>query len=83
MRDKIQEIIAAYKADFNRVNEQERYKWEAIGHYKIHWDIETEDFASMLAEAFRLTDNLLAASMYYPYRMLKEYSKAEPETVRA
>ncbi len=83
MRDKIQEIIAAYKADFNRVNEQERYKWEAIGHYKAHWKIDAEDFAGMLAEAFRLTDNLLAASMYYPYRMLKEYSKAEPETVRA
>lgn len=28
---------------------------------------------------FKLADNLLAAAMYYPYKMVRDYIKAEPE----
>lgn len=93
----IEGVIAAYKADFERVDDDERYKWEAIAHYKKHWNIEAEDFAAMIREAFRWAGeqykrprdgkkdggNLLTSSMYYPYRMLGELSSFEPETMRS
>lgn len=93
----IEGVIAAYKADFERVDDDERYKWEALAHYKLYWDIEAEDFASMIQEAFRWAGesykrprdgkkdggNLLTSSMYYPYRMLVELSSFEPETMRS
>lgn len=93
----IEGVIAAYKADFERVDDDERYKWEAIAHYKKYWNVEAKDFASMAQEAFRWAGesykrprdgkkdggNLLTSSMYYPYRMLVELSTFEPETMRA
>lgn len=82
MRDAILEIIEKYKNDFERVDSEERYKWEAVECYKQKWDINAEDFAGMLGEAFKKSSNLLAAAMYYPLRMVSAYAKEEPETVR-
>lgn len=80
--ENIKEIIGAYKKDFKRVNSDERYKWEAILCYKQNWDIDADDFVEMLGKAFKKSANLLAAAMYYPLRMVLEYAKEEPETVR-
>lgn len=82
MREAILEIIEKYKNDFERVDSEERYKWEAVEYYKQKWDIDAEDFAGMLGEAFKKSSNLLAAAMYYPLRMVSAYAKEEPETVR-
>ena len=82
MLHKIHFIIAHYKANFPTVNKQERYKWEAIHWYKQHWDIDAPDFAKMLATAFSKAANLLSSGMYYPYKMITEYAKANPEAVR-
>ena len=82
MKEAVLQIIEKYKKDFERVNFNERYKWEAIAYYKQKWDIDAEDFAGMLGEAFKKSSNLLAAAMYYPLRMVSEYAKEEPETVR-
>lgn len=81
INDRIKEIISAYKADFARINEEERYKWEAVRHYKAHWDIDAKDFGTMFSEAFKLADNLLVSNRYYPYKMVMDYIKVEPETV--
>lgn len=75
-------IIDHYKANFDTVNKQERYKWEALKWYKDHWDIEAKDFAHMLITAFSKTANLLSSGMYFPYKMLCEYAKEDPESVR-
>ena len=45
VKDKILQITDAYKRDFKRVNEDERYKWEAVGCYKRNWNIEAENFS--------------------------------------
>ncbi len=82
IEDKIKEIVSAYKADFTRINDEERYKWQAIGHYKAHWNIDAKDFGAMFSEAFKLADKLLAANRYYPYKIVMDYIKIEPETVR-
>ena len=81
--ERIHLIIDHYKAHFSAVDQDERYKWVAIGWYKQHWNIEAEDFPAMLAEAFSKADNLLASGMYYPYKMIVEYAKADPEAVRS
>lgn len=78
----ISEVIAAYKADFDRVNKEEIYKWQAVKWYKEHWSIDAEDFAAMFASAFGRAGNLLASSMYYPYKMLCHFSEMHPEEVR-
>lgn len=75
-------IIDHYKANFDTVNKQELYKWEALKWYKDHWNIEAEDFAQMLIIAFSKTANLLSSGMYFPYKMLCEYAKEDPESVR-
>lgn len=81
--DKIKAVVTEYINDFQRVNKDERYKWEAIGHYKRHWDINAEDFSAMYIEAFKQAGNLLAAGMYYPYKMIAQFSETDPEKVRS
>jgi len=82
MKEKLHFIIESYKEDFERINKEERYKWEAIGWYKKHWDIEAKDFAGMLEKAFGKTYNLLSSGMYYPRKTLIDYAKEHPEEVR-
>lgn len=80
--DRVLFVIDHYKANFGAVNKDEHYKWEALGWYKKHWNIDAEDFAEMLTNAFSKTANLLSSGMYYPYKMITEYAQADPEEVR-
>ena len=79
---KIQLVIKKYKDNFEYINQQERYKWEATKWYQDHWDINAEDFTQMLSTAFEKSANLLASGMYYPYKMIKEISVSNPEKTR-
>ncbi len=83
VNEKIKSIIALYKDDFIRINNEERFKWEAIHTYKKVWDIDTENFAPMISSAFRNHGTLLRAGNYFPYKMLITFAEAEPETVRS
>ena len=80
--DRILFVIDHYKSNFGAVNKDEHYKWEALGWYKKHWNIDAEDFADMLTNAFSKTANLLSSGMYFPYKMITEYAQADPEEVR-
>ncbi len=79
----IKGIITLYKDDFKRINNEERFKWEAIHTYKKVWNINADNFAQMVSAAFRNHGTLLRASNYYPYKMLITFAEAEPETVRS
>lgn len=83
LKKNIHKVIAAYKGNFAQADKNERYKWEAIGWYKRYWDIGAEDFAAMVKNAFGKARNLLASSMYYPYKMLSRFAEEHPERVRA
>lgn len=78
----IQDAISNYKGNFNKYWEAEKYKWIAVQHFRKHWDLESNDFAGMIAEAFGEAANLLSGAMYYPYRMLLHFSKLNPEKLR-
>ena len=80
--EKLKFIIEKYKENFDTVNKQERYKWEAVAWYRQHWDIEADDFGKMVTVAFEKADNLLASGMYYAYKMLCDFATAKPEKAR-
>lgn len=80
---KIKEVIRAYKKDFDKINKEERYKWEAVKWYKEHWDIDALNFGEMVKTAFSKAFNLLTSGNYYAYKMLYQIAEDEPEKVRS
>ena len=79
---KISDIIENYKLNFTKIDKEERFKWEAIKHYKDNWNIDAPDFAEMLERAFAKTSNLLTAGQYFARKMLVIFSQEHPEEVR-
>ena len=80
--DKLAKIVEEYKTKFPERWEDERYKWEAVKHFQDNWDINAPDFLEMFSKATEKTGNLLASSMFFPKRMIIEFIKMEPDTVR-
>lgn len=78
----IKKYITLYKDNFSEVSEMEIYKWRAVKHFHDHWDLEAPDFVQMLSESLSKTDNLLGSGRFFPRRMIRNFSKAEPEEVR-
>ena len=78
----LREYIKGYKLDFERINQEENYKWKAVKCFQDNWDIEAENFHEMLAQSIRLTGNLLMSAMFFPYAMLLEYAEKRPEVLR-
>lgn len=81
-RQILRQYIDEYKLDFERVNQQEIYKWKAVKCFQDNWDIDTVNFFEMLSKAIRLTQNLLKSGQYFPLRMLENYAKQRPEELR-
>lgn len=79
---KIRFVISRYKQNFSKVREEEDFKWEAIGWYQQHWNIDAPDFASMLKTAFQESSVLLASGMYYPLKMIHLFSDMAPDRMR-
>ena len=71
-----------YKIHYNQIEKNELYKWKAVVHFQEHWDIEANDFPTMLKESLRETKNLLSSGMYYPRKMIILAAKQEPDNVR-
>lgn len=83
MLKKIHFIIAHYKDNFDTVNAQERYKWEAQKWYKDHWNIDASDFAEMLKDAFSKTGNLLnSGPNSLAYSQICQFSKDDPDSIK-
>lgn len=82
LNGKIRFVISRYKQEFALVDKQERFKWEAIGWYQQHWNIDAPDFASLLKTAFQKSTVLLASGMYYPLKMIQNFADADQERMR-
>lgn len=59
----------------------EGYKFQAVDHFLAHFDINAENLAENLDEAI-LNNNLVAAAMYFPRKMLLIYAQRYPEETR-
>jgi hypothetical protein len=81
-RQILRQYIDEYKFDFERINQQEIYKWKAVKCFQDNWNIETNNFLEMLSNSIRLTQNLLKSGQYFPLRMLEHYSTHRPEELR-
>jgi 5-methylcytosine-specific restriction protein B len=63
------------------VRYDEGYKFESVDHFLRHINLEASDLAANLDEAIP-TNNLVAASMYFPKKMLLIYAQQFPEETR-
>ncbi len=84
---KLQLVLQEYKKDFPKLfwtdkQNNEKYKWVAVKHFQVHWDINAENFLEMFNQATAKTENLLAAMNYFPKGMIIEFCKVAPEDVR-
>lgn len=78
----LHKFIKVYKERFDKIWEDEKYKWEAVKCFQENWDIDAVDFLDMLIRSFSKTDNLLAAVNYFPAGMIEEFARVQPEIVR-
>lgn len=81
-RQILRHYIDEYKLNFDRVNQQEIYKWKAVKCFQDNWDIDAANFYPMLLASIRLTQNLLKSGQYFPLRMLMHYSEQRPNETR-
>ena len=84
--NKITPVIDGYKRYFpdhwadGKYNE--KYKWEAVKHFRDNWDKNAENFGEMFKKATEKTFNLLASGYDYPRLMIIEFAKADDNAVR-
>ncbi|MCD8306029.1 MAG: EVE domain-containing protein [Prevotella sp.] len=80
---RLKEILDEYKADFTGSWwKDERYKWYAVKMFQDNWDINAEDFPTMLRTSLSETHNLLASTNNFPRRMIRHLAERSPEEVR-
>ena len=82
LAEKLNPYINWYKANWAELHPLEEYKWRAVKHFQKYFDIEAEDIATNLKEAFREAGNLLSGPMYMPLNMLIKNAKYSPDEVR-
>ena len=74
--------IDEYKLNFDRVNQEEIYKWRAVKCYQDNWNVDSPNFYEMLLSSLRMTKNLMDSGQYFPLRMLVQYAEHRPNEVR-
>ncbi len=80
-------LFQHYIEQFEWLNEpvenNEKYKWDAIGQVQKCWDLGAENLADMIRRSFSLSENLVNNRIVYPETGLVEIARAEPEEVRS
>lgn len=80
---KLKPYIEWYKKYWNQLQSLEDYKWEALEKFQKNFDIEAEDFYSMLISSYDRDLNLLATGSFYnPLGGILKLAKYAPEEVR-
>lgn len=80
---KLQTYLNDYKKEFasKRWN-SEKYKWQAVKHFKDNWNPEAENFADMLDNALSKANNLLGSKYSYPKAMIVRFAKEFPDETK-
>lgn len=81
-KEKLADVLSAYKKRFDIQWKDEKYKWEAVKHFQDNWNIDADDFLEMFMRSTEKMFNLLASMNNYPRGMIKEFAKADSKTVR-
>ena len=89
--NKLSLILERYRVAFVTPNaalknttgwQRESFKWEAVKCFQDNWDINAEDFASMVSASIAKTDRLLVSRNSFPGGMLKTFAEVAPEELR-
>ena len=78
----VKKYIESYKSNFNDVSTRELYKWKAVKQFQDNWNIDADDFYSMLDNSLKKVSNLMDSGSYFPKKMLVLNSKKQPEKIR-
>lgn len=83
--EKLDRLVSAYKAHFNENIANELYKWQAVKCFQENWNIDAEDFASMLFKSLmeKKKFNLLDSGNNFSRGMINALAQFNPEEVRA
>ena len=91
-REILKYYIEEYKEDFDRINQDEIYKWYIVAEFQKNWDIEAVDFYNMLNKALvdyvqtpfaKVANNLICSNNFYPKSVLLEFVKKDKDTVKS
>ena len=82
-RQSLNEVLTQYKENFPSHWEEERYKWKAVKCFQDNWDINAQDFPTMLSKSLSKTENLLASNYDFSRKMIELYAEQNPEEVRS
>ena len=82
-------VFERYIEKFEWLNQKpepdEGYKWVVVRDFQNAFDlsVSTDEFATMLYNAWKATANLIDSNQQQPFYALIEYARKEPETVRS
>jgi hypothetical protein len=82
---KIQTAIAAYKQWLLNLRHHPLvYKWESLQHFQANWNLDTADPAAMFDQCFQNSETrrLWQTENWYPKKMMLEFWRSDPQTVR-
>ena len=79
----LRDFVAQYKANFNEYRAKEIYKWKAVKCFQDNWNIEAEDFHSMLKASLAKTSNLFVAMNFFPRQTILGFAEFAPDEVRS
>ena len=81
-QEKFNQLVNDYKKAFGDRWPEENYKLIAVKHFQDNWNIDADDFPSMLNEALAETSNLLMSAMRFPKGMIVGYAKRFPDETK-
>lgn len=83
-KSRLKEALVKYKEDFIAKRwRNEMFKWEAIKSFQDNWDVNAEDFATMLERSLEKAGKLLLSRNYFPSGMIVGFARRTPEEVRS
>lgn len=83
--NKIQSAVTDYKNWLQSVKQHPNvYKWESVQHFQDNWTLDTPDPVSMFERCFQNSETrrLWQTENWEPKRMMQEFWKFDPMTVR-
>ncbi|MBK5200446.1 MAG: AAA family ATPase [Spirochaetaceae bacterium] len=80
--EKFNRILVSYKKDFlSKVWKNEHFKWEAINHFQNNWNLDSDNFATMLKKSLDKCGILLFSMHNFSAGMIVNFAKlAQKET---
>lgn len=80
---KVQTILESYRNDFEQRWSFEKYKWEAVRQFQLHWNIKSRNFEEMFTDATAKTKDLLTATNYYPRAVMRGFAAINRDMTKA